>query len=158
MPSIQTPGQVDVTPTRRSVVLLLVAMILTLAACAGGDRGGQATPGESIDVLEGTWNLSERACNDNPFTLQVGSARETITLTFAEPDAQGQPATSVYRLTRSGRGFVGGQIDGEGRVTDRGDPVAWDFVILNADTFCWRRADWSRTSCTQSVRRCPAGT
>jgi hypothetical protein len=38
---------------------------------------------------------------------------------------------------------------------DAGAPVGWDLLMLNADTFCWRRTDWKAGACTALLKRCP---
>jgi len=46
------------------------------------------------------------------------------------------------------------RVVGETRKTDAGVPVEWDLLMLNADTFCWRRTDWTAGACTALLRRC----
>jgi hypothetical protein len=141
----------------RPFALLLLAALL--ASCAGATS--KAPRAEVLATLSGLWNWSDRDCGDDPFTLLPAEDGGTLTLTFSKPDSAGSPRVSVYRVLRHGPQSVQGQITDEDRRTSTGAPVAWDFVLLSQDVFCWHRTDWPAGNCTQPVRRCqaqPAGT
>jgi hypothetical protein len=127
------------------------------ASCAAVTSYAAAPPpAEVFATLSGLWNWADRDCDDDPFTLQPAEDGGTITLTFSEPDSTGTARVSAYRVLGHGAGFARGQITDEDRRTPTGELVAWDFVLLSPDAFCWHRTDWRAGACTQPVRRCRA--
>jgi hypothetical protein len=152
---------------RDSVRLAWALLIGSVAvtACSPG-TGGQnlAQPDHAamavLSILEGEWDwsTSEEPCTDNPFSLRFTPNRDEIHLTYARPrvtEAGEEPNLHVYRILGFGHRYVRGQIIGERRVTDAGEPVVWDFVILDRDAFCWSRTDWQAGGCTAPLIRCP---
>jgi hypothetical protein len=132
----------------------LAPLAALLASCAGATS--KAPRGEVFATLSGLWNWSDRDCGDDPFTLVPAEDGGTITLTFSEPDSTGSRRASVYRVLGHRPRSVQGQITDEDRRTATGELVAWDFVLLSPDAFCWRRTDWRTGTCTKPVRRCQA--
>lgn len=135
---------------------VLFFTLVVLSACSGvAPERSPTADSTALEVLEGRWNWVNQDCNRNPFTLEVTPDRKSLVLTFAEPDTAGRPMVSVYRLLGQGSDFVRGQIEGEDRLTDQGEPVVWDFLLLGQNSFCWHRTDWPPYECTRQLRRCP---
>ncbi|HEX8246116.1 MAG TPA: hypothetical protein VF541_21560 [Longimicrobium sp.] len=119
------------------------------------DRG----PADVFEWVAGRWNWANRPkpCRDNPFTLTVAPDRRSVRLEYARAeDRDDTTRIFVYRVLGSGRDHILGQIEGEPRKDGAGKSVAWDFVRMSRDAFCWRRADWAQGQCTPPLRRCPA--
>jgi hypothetical protein len=47
------------------------------------------------------------------------------------------------------------QYDGEPRLDDEGNPVTWELILIDANTFHWQRADWPNDAFTPASHRCP---
>lgn len=111
-----------------------------LAACA-------TTP-ESVTArsqLPGKrdWEQSEPRC---------GSSAGTFS--FSPDGRQVHVNEIVYEVLSDQGKTLRLRVVGEMRKTDAGVPVEWDLLMLNADTFCWRRTDWTAGACTALLKRC----
>jgi hypothetical protein len=116
-------------------------------------------------VAAGTWDWTtapaDSFCIAQRHTVAFSSDRRVMTITQSEPWTDSVGAVhqvAVYDLSEHSRRHVRGQIRGETRLTDDGEPVVWDLVLTSADTYQWHRADWSMFGYTATVRRCPSDT
>jgi hypothetical protein len=109
--------------------------------------------------IPGRWAWTRGDAADNPFTLSWSADRKSLDLVYSRPvpmDSAGNTRdTFTYRDAAVGPGYVRGTVDGERRMDAGGRPVAWDFVWLSQDSFCWRRSDWPPDGCTASIVRVP---
>ena len=71
---------------------------------------------------------------------------------YLDSTALGPDAT--YRIVGEASRVMRMQMVGEVRRTETGDLVVWDLVLLDADSFCWRRVDWPPEACTKRLTRC----
>ena len=119
---------------------LIVCVAALVAACATAPEDVTAR-----SQLPGKWDWekSEPRC---------GEAAGTFSLS---PDG-GQVRVNdiVYEVLADQGKALRLRVVGETRKTDAGVPVEWDLLMLNADTFCWRRTDWTASACTALLRRC----
>ena len=112
-------------------------------------------------VVAGTWDWAgaDSVCVRDPHTLVFSSDRRVMVLTHTLPwtdDAGHQHRVAEYDIQEASRRHVRGRIRGETRLTDEGEPVVWDLVLLSPDEYRWHRADWPEGSYTKPVRRCRA--
>jgi hypothetical protein len=113
-----------------------------------------------FDVVEGTWawTTTEDGCSEEPQGITFSSGRDQMFLTrlVDEPDSTGsRESRSTYDVLDHSRSHIRGRIVGETRLTEEGEPVVWDLVVLSEDAFAWHRADWSDYVLTESLQRCP---
>jgi hypothetical protein len=143
--------------------LQLALSALVLAACGTAPQPASTPPAvpapaaarpedEAVAFawLEGRWQWEGSGC-DSAYTMQATHDGKYIEMTYTYG---GQRDTSVYRVLAHGPQVVRGQIEGEKRMDDEGNPVVWDFVQLSQGEFCWHRADWGNDSCTRTLLRC----
>jgi hypothetical protein len=148
-------------PIRLRLQLALAALVLT--ACGTAPRPASTPPAEPAPAaspraseavafawLEGRWQWEGAGC-DSAYTMHATHGGKYIEMTYTDG---GQRDTSVYRVLAHGPQVVRGQIEGEKRMDDEGNPVVWDFVQLSQGEFCWHRADWGNDSCTRTLLRC----
>jgi hypothetical protein len=119
---------------------LIVCVAALVAACA--------TAPESVTArsqLSGKWDWekSEPRC---------GEAAGTFS--FSPDGRQVRVNDIVYEVLADEGKTLRLRVVGETRKTDAGVPVEWDLLMLNADTFCWRRTDWKAGACTTLLKRC----
>ena len=127
-----------------------------------GASPGYEVPRETeiFDVVEGTWawTTTEDGCAGEPQGISFSSDRDQMFVTrLAEaPDSTGsRKSRSTYDVLDHSRSHIRGLIVGETRLTEKGEPVVWDLVLLSEDAFAWHRTDWSDYVLTESLRRCP---
>jgi hypothetical protein len=123
----------------RNAALIVCASAL-VAACAVTSEGVTAR-----SQLPGTWDWenSEPRCGDAAGTFS-----------FSADGRQVRTKAIVYDVLADEGRTMRLRAVGETRKTDAGVPVEWDLQMLNADTFCWRRTDWTASACTALLRRC----
>ena len=116
--------------------------------CCTGLLAACATTPENVTArsqLPGKWDWekSEPRC---------GEAAGTFS--FSPDGRQLRVNDIVYEVLADQGKTLRLRVVGETRSTDAGAPVEWDLLMLNADTFCWRRTDWKAGACTALLRRC----
>ena len=62
-----------------------------------------------------------------------------------------------YVIEGSAPGVLHTYIPDETRMTDRGEPVKWDLVVVARNRITWHRKDWPEGAYTRMLRRCEAG-
>jgi hypothetical protein len=119
---------------------LIVCVTALLAACATAPEGVTAR-----SQLPGKWDWekSEPRCGD-----AAGA------FSFSPDGRQVRVNDVVYEVLADEGKTMRLRAVGETRKTDAGVPVEWDLLMLNADTFCWRRTDWKAGACTTLLKRC----
>ncbi len=115
-----------------------------------------ATSIDLFEFIKGRWDYTtdEPACTVNPFTLDVVEDR-TQFINRSEPNKDSDSThVSIYDVLEVTPEYIRGRIQGEERLTESGEPVIWDIIPLNEQSFCWRRADWPSENCTAPIIRC----
>jgi len=137
---------------------LFVCSIALLSSCATSPPHAGAEP--SIrSALPGRWDWADASprCGD--------SAAQFV---FAEEDRQVRVhvpagvylgttplgADATYQIVREWPRVLRMRMLGETRLTETGDLAVWDLVLLDVDSFCWRRTDWKPEACTKRLTRC----
>ena len=106
-------------------------------------------------VVSGTWDWDRRGkCEDNPHVITFSADRDTMLLTFDKPLGDDTSRVTRYVLQEVTRSSVRGQIVGETRLTDAGDPIIWDLVLTSSNSYRWRGTEWPPGAYTGSVVRC----
>lgn len=154
----------------RDIALLSVVPTVLVAGLAAWLIGGQFSfeaPDDSdvFSIAAGTWGWTttpaDSACGAGRHTITFSADRRLMYITQATPwtDPSGavRQVSEYDILEHSGR-HIRGRIRGETRLTDAGEPVAWDLVIRSPDAYQWHRTDWMALGHTARIERCPAGT
>jgi hypothetical protein len=120
-----------------------------------------APDGDVFAAAAGTWDWdgAERFCEKNPHTISFSADRGLMTLVSREPwtDSSGTVhQRAEYDVLGHTAGRIRGRIRGETRMTADGQPVVWDLVLVDANTYRWHRTDWPLVGFTGAIRRCGA--
>lgn len=158
----------------RRIFLHDTALLLALVAVVGGFLVWRAPWAPDYEVPEdtdiftvasGTWGWTTAPdssfCVTRWHTVAFSPDHSIMTITASEPwtDSSGVVhQVTVYDLSEHSRHHVRGQIRGETRLTDDGEPVVWDLVLGSANSYHWHRTDWPAFSYTATLERCPPGT
>ncbi|MGO4853791.1 hypothetical protein [Phaeovulum sp. W22_SRMD_FR3] len=98
------------------------------------------------------WPSGENSCAQNPQSLRFSADLSTMTYSWAHTHDP-----SVYRVVTLTDTAFRSRIEGETRLTEAGNPVEWDLRMVDANHFCWHRADWPPLACTKMLERCSTG-
>lgn len=124
---------------------LVVCVAALVAACATAPDGVTAR-----SQLPGKWDweTSQPRCGDAAGTFWFAADGRQVHVNV--------PAgrNVVYDVLADEGQTMRLRVVGEARTTDAGTPIEWDLVMLNPDTFCWRRTDWTAGTCTALLKRC----
>ena len=120
-----------------------------------------APDGDVFAAAAGIWDWegAEEFCRKDPHTIAFSEDRALMTLVSREPwtDSSGTVHQATeYEVLEHSAGRVRGRIRGEDRRTADGEPVIWDLVLVDANTYRWHRTDWPLGGFTKPVHRCPA--
>jgi hypothetical protein len=134
--------------------------IALLASCASSPS--RDATGVSIrPALPGRWDWAEASprCGDSAaqFAFSEGGSELRVhvqTGVYLGSTPLGPDAT--YRIVGESPRVMRMHMLGETRRTETGDLVVWDLVLLDANSFCWRRTDWPPEACTKQLTRCEA--
>lgn len=164
------PPASEPTHFGRDLALLLgipFAIIVVAVAWWQPWQPGYTPPaGRSVfDLAAGTWDWTthpaDSFCVAERETISFSPDHKVMMIRLTTPwrDSSGHVTnTAVYDLWSSTTSQIRGQIRGETRKTDAGQPVVWDLELTSGNSFRWHRADWGPTSRTAALNRCPEGT
>ena len=132
------------------------------AVCVCGMSGCVPVDGRvgtgAIAHVAGTWGTTgQLACDQAPQTISLIDRGERLLFRTPRPlrMLDGTMSDSVYYKVLKAEGErIWMFVEGEYRLTDAGDPVVWVLVMVDPNTFKWRRTDWSKESFTRPVKRC----
>jgi hypothetical protein len=106
------------------------------------------------------WSTDRVPCEkDSARMIAFSSDGGVMTITQERPvvDSTGRDWTvTTYDILARTPSRVRGEIRGEPRRTDKGDPVVWDLVVIDSNAYMWHRTDWPAWGYTARVIRCPA--
>jgi hypothetical protein len=132
--------------------------IALLASCASSPSR-DATDVSIRSALPGRWDWAEASprCGDSAAQFAFSEAGPELrvhvpTGVYLGSTPLGPDAT--YRIVSESPRVMRMHMLGETRRTETGDLVVWDLVLLEADSFCWRRTDWPPEACTKRLTRC----
>ena len=133
-------------------VALLAAF--AFAASAGEPRAEVLSP---YDVLPGQWGWSSAECKRMPAKISFAKGGKRMHVRHPA-DLEGPIEIKLTSYTVTGRSgnALAMRMDNEDRRDDAGNLVAWEAVILDRDSYCWRRSDWKPGGCTKPLTRCPS--
>jgi hypothetical protein len=122
-----------------------------------------APAGDVFAVAAGTWDWAgaDGFCQKDPHTITFSPDRALMTLTPRQPwtDSTGTVHERFeYDVQEYTAGHIRGRIRGETRMTEQGEPVVWDLVLVGPNTYRWHRTDWPLGMLTNPVHRCPVST
>ncbi|MGF1671430.1 MAG: DUF2059 domain-containing protein [Balneolaceae bacterium] len=113
-----------------------------------------------LETIEGDWDWehTDEPCTNRYFTISASPDKSKFLLRYPEQplqtDENEYQSDFLYNIQEVQPRFVRAQIEGETRLTDNGEPVIWDLMVISSDELCWRRTDWNVTSCTNKIIRC----
>ena len=133
-----------------------IRRLLPLVAIAGALLAAPS-PAAAQDMrwVEGAWGwLDDDGPHcDFPSFIDVVENGKYVRMVYSDT---AHTDTAMYLVLGVAPRVIRGRIQGEKRMDDAGKPVVWDFVSLDADAFCWHRADWANDGCTRPLVRCAA--
>lgn len=111
------------------------------------------------DIVPGlwAWESREELCGGRTQRFVISPDRASMQIHHSEPiESATGDTTSVtdYVIEGSGPRVLHTYIPGETRLTDSGDPVKWDLVVIGRNRIAWHRADWPQGGYTGMLRRC----
>ncbi|WP_308365253.1 MULTISPECIES: hypothetical protein [unclassified Microbulbifer] len=134
--------------------LISIGTVLA-SGCASAPKSIEAP---IASVLPGTWGFSEtEECSRDPQTISFSPDGKKMYVAYRLAGEAGSGdirKTFTYRVGAQTGNLLRLNLDGETRASPTGDPVSWDLVLLNRDSFCWHRNDWREDECTKAVLRC----
>lgn len=134
--------------------------LAVVALLASGTAAGWR-PVESLspyDILPGQWGWSSADCERMPAKISFAKSGKRMHVRHpTELEGPVELKLTSYTVTGRKGNALAMRMDGEDCRDDAGRLVAWDAVVLDHDTYCWRRSDWRPENCTKPLRRCPAG-
>nr|WP_295381961.1 hypothetical protein [Pseudoxanthomonas sp.] len=133
--------------------VLALASAIVLAGCGLGDAGKP----DPYVLLPGKWGWEgSNDCREAPEVISFSASRKHMYLALspAREDGGREPRrVGEYRILQQIPEGLRMSLKGETRMDDSGQPVTWDLVLVDRDTYCWRRNDWG-DGCTKPLRRC----
>ena len=124
------------------------------AASASESRTEVLSP---YDILPGRRGWSSAECNRMPASISFAKGGKRMHVRHpTELEGPIEVKLTSYTVTGRSGNALAMRMDNEDRRDDAGNLVAWDAVILDRDTYCWRRSDWKPGNCTKPLTRCPA--
>lgn len=143
----------------------IIAMLLgvAIALFATVSARAQAPPPPNAGLFQsvaGKWGWKDSpdySCETNPHFITYSESNRRLTLTHAKPfiGVGGQSKTdSVYDVLYAESNKITVYLQGETRRTKSGDRVIWVLVLLDKDTYAWRRTDWEADEMTKHIVRC----
>ena len=121
------------------------------------------SPAASIDPFEivpGTWawDSEEQPCSSGRTQrFVIDEDGRTMQIHHSEPieDEDGTTRTVTdYVIEGWTPLMLKTFIPNETRLTQAGDPVKWDLVVVGRNRIAWHRADWPAGALTRMLRRC----
>lgn len=133
---------------------MAVAVLLVSGAASGERRVEGLSP---YDILPGQWGWSSADCARMPAKISFAKGGTRMHIRHpTELEGPVEMKLTSYAVTGRNGNALAMRMDGEDRRDDAGELVAWDAVVLDRDTYCWRRSDWKSDACTKLLKRCPA--
>lgn len=118
-----------------------------------------ATSTDVHELVAGTWawESTGSGCSGPTQTFVVADDRKSMEIHHSEPieRANGSmESVTRYVIERSSPLVLHTFIPDESRLTEAGEPVKWDLVVIGRNRLAWHRADWPEGSFTGMLRRC----
>jgi len=111
-----------------------------------------------FQLVAGIWGWQDsKECEQNPHTISFSAGKTQATFRHKKPVALhdgGTAATVTYQIIYAERNMITMYLDGETRRTTDGDRVIWVLVLLDKNTYAWRRTDWEPNRKTKNILRC----
>lgn len=137
---------------------LLLACVCGLSVACLLPRGPSAENVFPIQTLQGDWGwtgLDE--CTKGPIRFRFTDASRRMHLSHLTeaPDGSKQlpRVETSYTVLGGSPDRLHLRMDGDEKGED-GQPVTWDLVLFNENTYRWHRSDWPPGGHTKAVRRC----
>jgi len=141
-----------------------IATAIALTGCATAPTTNVesqfASSASIFTRVAGTWAYLDKSgkvdCKSNE-TISFSRDLSVATFKSTEPYIMGDGSKSdtvTYKVLHAQGNVITMFINGETRTTEGGDPVVWSLVLLDAQTFVWRRTDWPAGDSTNPRIRC----
>lgn len=123
--------------------------------------GAAAPPDRSTarSLVPGTWAWmsDENGCEGKTQTFEISDDGTRMTILHKEPfegpDGSMRSETQ-YVVEASSPTVLNTFIVDEHRLTDSGEPVKWDLVVVARNQLAWHRTDWQDGALTDALMRC----
>ena len=110
------------------------------------------------DSIIGVWGWNIKQCKNNPASISFNSDGTIMFFDTHKGMYLGDRSKRIkrveYVITGENKNILNTKIKGEDRLDKNGHSVSWQLVVQSEDTFCWRRNDWPKNSCTKNLIRC----
>lgn len=140
----------------RAAGAVALAAFLSPAASAGD-------PFDAILVIEGSWGWAPDeiedaefgTCEKQPMQIWLTENNTRYHSRIQHSDREYAARFLLQRVTIGDDPGMLIQYEGEARIDDNGDPVAWYLVMPDQDRFYWVRRDWvGQNRRTAHLERC----
>lgn len=134
--------------------------IVESAELTGSPLGALAS--DAFSIVPGTWvwEDDEDGCDGKTQTFVIGEDSASMVIRHAEPYERSDGTMTDethYVIEGSTPTVLNTYIPDETRLTDEGDPVKWDLVVVGRNRLAWHRTDWAAGGLTKALVRCPSG-
>ena len=103
------------------------------------------------------WSKEESRCVKNWHRIYVDDKQNIMMFESSIPFKQrtGEETRYYkYLILDHGKNKYHVSLEDENRLDNEGDPVTWFLILIDPDTYYWRRSDWEENQGTSFVRRC----
>ena len=134
--------------------VLLILLLVFAVGCATNPEGRLPIR----DVVTGAWGVTNEECQTNPRLYSFSRDGALMYLWRADASESLSGAvknnTTTYQIIGQSDVVLRTVIEGESRRTSFDLVVTWDLILIDKDSFCWRRGDWEASDCTAPRFRC----
>ena len=136
---------------------LFVCSISLLTSCTTSPPRETAEPSIRT-ALPGRWDWADASPRCGDSAAQFAFAEEDRQVRVHVPagvylGTTPLGADATYQIVREWPRVLRMRMLGETRRTETGDLVEWDLVLLDVDSFCWRRTDWKPEDLPSRLRK-----
>lgn len=142
-------------------VYLLATGILLLASingCTNAYSRLNTTDRANLNIIseileQGKWRYEDEDCSTAFLSLTFDKPNMTLLADskLSDSDTVNHYVYDIHSITENSL-FMG--IRGEKRSDDLGNPVKWHLILVDRQTFYWRRGDWNPNSGTKNLVLC----
>jgi hypothetical protein len=135
-----------------------ICTIFLALSCASAYSKLTDSERQNLDKLsgilqQGKWRFEDKNCSTAYLTLQFNKQNSTILAVSKLEDAE-EPNEYIYDILSISDQSIFTSIQDEKRLDDKGNPVKWHLMLVDNNSFYWRRDDWDLNSGTKHMILC----